>query len=70
MEALGLVLVLYAVLSVLFSFAIVLMRKREMIVLLKLSFLCIVTVSVLWLFNTVPLVGMHCVIVVFLCLTH
>ena len=43
----------------------ILRRKRELIALLLLSFWCHVTVSALWLFLTVPLVGLQCVIVVF-----
>ena len=38
--------------------------------LLLLSYICIVTINVLWLFLTVPCVGLHCVIVVFLDHTH
>ena len=48
------------------SFAITLMRKRGLVVLHNLSRLCLVNVSVLWLFITVPLVGLQYVIVVFL----
>ena len=36
-----------------------------MVALLLLSYRCIVTVNVLWLFVTVPWVGLQCVIVVF-----
>ena len=61
----------YALLCVLYSFAIILTtRKRELAVLLKSSFLCLVTVNVLWLFLTVPWVGLQCVIVVFPDRTH
>ena len=35
-----------------------------------LSFRCLVTVNVLWLFLTVPWVGLQCVIVVFPDHTH
>ena len=45
-------------------------RKRELVALLNLSSWCFVTVSVLWLFHTVPLVGLQCVIVVFPDHTH
>ena len=48
------------------SFAISLMRKRDLVVLHQLSPLCLVSVSVMWLFITVPLVGLQYVIVVFL----
>ena len=41
------------------------MMKRELVVLFYLSSLCFVTVSVPWLFLTVPWVGLQCVIVVF-----
>ena len=52
------------------SFAIILTRKRELGALLLLSFRCLVTVNVLWLFLTVPRVGLQCVIVVFPDRTH
>ena len=45
-------------------------RKRELVALLYLSFLCLVTVNGLWLFLTVPSVGLQCVIVVFPEHTH
>ena len=38
--------------------------KRKLVALLLLSYSCIVTINVLWLFLTVPLVGLQCVIVV------
>ena len=46
------------------SFAIILMRKRELVALLRLSSLC--RVIVVWLFFAVPLVCLQFVIVVFL----
>ena len=52
------------------SFAITLKRKRKSVALLLLSHRCIVTINVLWLFPTVPLVGLQCVIVVFPDHTH
>ena len=52
------------------SFAIILKRKRKLVALLLLSCGCIVTINVLWLFLTVPLVGLQCVIVVFPDHTH
>ena len=55
----------YALLCVLSSFAIILKRKRELLALLLLTYGCLVTVYVLWLFLTVPWVGLQCVIVVF-----
>ena len=42
----------YAILSVLSSFIIILLRKRELVALLKSSSCCHVTASVLWLFLT------------------
>ena len=41
-----------------------------MVALLLLSYRCIVTVKVMWLFLTVPWVGLQCVIVVFPDHTH
>ena len=55
----------YALLCVHSSFAIILKRKRKLVALLLLSYRCIVTVNVLWLFVMVPWVGLQCVIVVF-----
>ena len=52
------------------SFAITLKRKRKLVALLLLSYRCILTKSVLWLFLTVPSVGLQCVIVVFPDHTH
>ena len=46
-----------------FSFAIIL--KRKLVALLLLSCICIVTINVMWLFLTVPWVGLQYVIVVF-----
>ena len=60
----------YALLCVHSSFAIILKRKRKLVVLLLLSYRCIVTINVLWLFPIVPWVGLQCVIVVFPDLTH
>ena len=47
------------------SFAIILKRKRQLVTLLLLSYRCPVTVNVLWLFLTVPWVGLQRVIVEF-----
>ena len=55
----------YALLCVHSSFAIILKRKRKLVALLLLSYRCIVTTNVMWLFHTVPWVGLHYVIVVF-----
>ena len=46
------------------------MMKREKVALLLLSSLCLVTVSVLWLFFAVAWVGLQCMSVVFLDHTH
>ena len=54
-----------ALLCVHSSFAIILKRKRKLAALLLLSYRCIVTIHVMWLFLTVPLVGLQCAIVVF-----
>ena len=55
---------------VLFSFAIIMKRKRKLVALLLLSCRCIVTIKVLWLFLKVPWVGLQYVIVVFPDHTH
>ena len=55
----------YALLCVHSSFAIILKRKRKLAALLLLSYRCIATINVMWLFLTVPWVGLQCVIVVF-----
>ena len=60
----------YTLLCVVSSFAIILKRKRELAALLLLSNGCLVTVYVLWLFLTVPLVGLLCMVVVFPDYTH
>ena len=60
----------YALLCVHSSFAIILKRKRKLVVLLLLSYRCILTMNVLRLFLTVPWVGLQCVIVVFPNHTH
>ena len=60
----------YALLCVLSSFAVILKRKRKLVALLLLSYRCIVTINTLWLFLTVPWVGLQYVIVVFPDHTH
>ena len=60
----------YALLCFHSSFAIILKRKRKLVALLLLSYRCNVTINVLWLFLTVPWVGLQCVIVVFPDHTH
>ena len=53
-----------------FIFAIILKRKRKLVALLLLFYICIVTINVLWLFLTVPWVGLQYVIVAFPDHTH
>ena len=65
MRGLRLVLVLSLITLCSSIFAITLMEKRELAALLEFSSWCLVTVSILWLFLTVRLVGLQCVIVVF-----
>ena len=60
----------YTLLCVHSSFAIILKRKSKLVALLILSYVCIVILSVLWLFLTVPWVSLQCVIVVFPDHTH
>ena len=55
----------YALLCVHSSFAIILKRDRKLDALLLLSYRCIVTMNALWLFFTVPWVGLQFVIVIF-----
>ena len=55
----------YALLCVNFSFAIILISNRKVVALLLLSYRCIVAINVLYLFLTMPWVGLQCVIVVF-----
>ena len=52
------------------TFAIIWMLKRRLVALLSLSSWCLVTVSVLWLFLTLPTVSLQFVIVVFPDHTH
>ena len=59
-----------ALLCVHFSLTIILKRTRKPVALLLLSYRCIVTINVLWLFLMVPWVGLQCVIVVFPDHTH
>ena len=44
--------------------------KRKLVALLLLSYRCIVTINILWLFLTVSWVGLQCVVVVFADHTH
>ena len=55
----------YALLRVHSSFAIILKRKRNVVALLLLSYRCIVTLNVRWLFLTVHWVGLQYVIMIF-----
>ena len=52
------------------SFAIIIKRKRKLVALLLLSYRCIVTINVLWLFLAMTWVVMQCVIVAFPDHTH
>ena len=58
-----LVFALVFITFVLYSFAIILKRKRELVALLIFAFGFLVTVNVLWLFLAVPGVSMQYVIV-------
>ena len=60
----------YALLCVHSSFVIIMKRKRKLVALLLLSYICIVTINVLWLFLAVCRVGSQCAIVVFPDHTH
>ena len=53
-----------------FIFTNILKMKRKLVALLLLSYRCIVTINVLWLFLTVPWIGLQCAIVVFPDHTH
>ena len=59
-----------SLLCVISSFTIILVGKRGLLALPCLSSCCLVIVIVLWLFLTVPWVGVQCVIVVFPDHTH
>ena len=60
----------YALLCVHSRVAIILKKKRKLVALMLLSCGCVVAINVLWLFLTVPWVGMQCVIVVLPDHTH
>ena len=60
----------YSLLCVHSSFAIILKRKRKLVALLLLSYRCIVTINVLWLFLAVLWVGLQHAIVEFPDHTH
>ena len=64
------ILCFFVLLCVHSSFEIILKRKRKLVALILLSYRCIVTISALWLFLTVLLVGLQCAIVVFPDHTH
>ena len=68
--ALCLSLFCYALLCVHYSFAIILKRERKLVALLLLSYKCIVTINVLWLFLTVSWVVLHRMVVGFPDHTH
>ena len=64
------VFVCYALLCANSSFAIILKWKRKLVALLLLYYKCIFTINNLWLFLTVPMLGLQCVIVAFHDHTH
>ena len=64
------VFVLFCIFCVHFCFAIILKRKRKLVAFLLLSYRCIVTRNVMWLFASVPWVSLQYVIVVFPDHTH
>ena len=68
--ALCLSLFCYALLCVHSSFPIILKRNRKLVASLLLSYRCIVTINILWLFLMVPWVGLQYVIVAFPDHTH
>ena len=55
----------YALVFVYSSFAMILKRKRKLVVLLLMSYRSIITINEPWLFLTVPWVCLQCVVVVF-----
>ena len=63
-------LICYALLCAHSSFAVILKWKKALIALLVLSYRCMVTINVLWLFLTVTWVGLQCLIVIFPDHTH
>ena len=63
-------MVCYALLCGYSNCAIILKRTRKLVALLLLSYSCSVTINVMWLFLTVPWVGLQCVIVGFADHTH
>ena len=65
MGVLCLSLFCYALLCIHSSFAIILKKKRKLVDLLLLSYICIVAINVLWLFLMVPWVGLQRVTLVF-----
>ena len=69
-EVLYLSLFCYELLCTHSSFAIILKKKKKLVALLLFSYLCIVTINVLWLFLTMQWVGLQYVIVVFPDHTH
>ena len=70
MGVLSLSLFCYLLLCVHSNFAIILKRKRKLVALHLLSYRCIIYITVLWIFLTVPWVGLQCVFVVFPDHTH
>ena len=60
----------YQTVNSIINFAIIFKRKRKLVASLLLSYRFIITINVLWVFLTVPWVGMQYVIVIFLDHTH
>ena len=64
MGVLCLSLLCYTLLCDPYSFAIIMKRKKKLVALLVLSYICIATINILWLFLAVPWVNLQYVIVV------
>ena len=60
----------YVLLCVHSIFAIILKSKRKLVAFLLLSYICIVTINIMWLFLTLPWVGLQYVSVVIPDHTH
>ena len=60
----GVLCLCYAIFCVHSSFAIILKMKTKLVVLIFLSYICIVTINVLWHILTVSWIGLQCVVVV------
>ena len=60
----------YALLCIRSCYAVILKRKSKLVALLLMSYICFDTINVLWLFLTVPWVGLQHLIVVYPDHTH